>query len=476
MTVSEKITTPAACTAMGTTTYTAKVTVEGQEYTATTTRQDVAIDPSNHNNQIIKVNAEAATCTESGIQEHYKCSGCGKLYSDADGLTEITLEEVTIQALGHQWGEPVITFAEDGKTATAVVTCENDGNHTETPKAIVTSQVKTPSTCEAKGTTTYTATVEFNHNVYTAIKDVEDIAATGHKWGEPVITFSEDGKTATAVVICENDKTHTQKLDAKVTSQVKTPATKETMGITTYMASVEFAGKIYSVSEDMQDIPKVKPAETVEKVETQQLTETPESLKDTPYNTVEKIEKAMEEVVLQKIKEHNTGNEQKTITYDAVLMITENGVTRPATKEEVEARGGITIVIPYPAGTNRTDFVFTVAHMLTVDMAGMRAGDIETPQIMLTDAGLKVTLKGLSPVMVGYSKKAAPTEPTVPETTVPETTVPETTVPETTVPAKPNTPETGDEAPMMLWFLLGLVSACGVTVTALLRKKKGSVR
>ena len=234
----------------------------------------MVIDPTYHNQQIVKVDAKAPTCTESGVKEHYKCTGCGKLYSNVDGLTEITLEEVTIKA-------------------------------------------------------------------------------TGHKWSKPVITFSENGKTATAVVTCENDKAHTQKLDVKVTSQVKTPATKEIMGTTTYTAAAIFEGKTYTATKDVQDIPKVKPAETVEKVETEKLTEVPESLKETPYNTVEKIEKAMEKVVLKKISEQKTDNEQKTIIFDASLMITENGITRPATQEEVEARGGITIVIPYPAGTIR---------------------------------------------------------------------------------------------------------------------------
>ena len=168
--------------------------------------------------------------------------------------TERTKTVTDIAATGHKWGEPVITFTEDGKTATAVVTCENDKTHTKNLDAKVISQVKTKPTCETKGTTTYTATVKFNNKVYTATKDVEDIAATGHKWGEPVITFAEDGKTATAVVTCENDKTHTKNLDAKVISQVKTEPTCETKGTTTYTATVEFNSKIYTATKDVKDI------------------------------------------------------------------------------------------------------------------------------------------------------------------------------------------------------------------------------
>lgn len=40
--------------------------------------------------KIVKVEAKAATCTEDGNIEHYKCTGCGKLFSDKAGENEIT--------------------------------------------------------------------------------------------------------------------------------------------------------------------------------------------------------------------------------------------------------------------------------------------------------------------------------------------------------------------------------------------------
>ncbi len=44
----------------------------------------------------------SATCTATGVKAHYKCDFCGKIYSDAAGVTDKTLEELTIPALGHK--------------------------------------------------------------------------------------------------------------------------------------------------------------------------------------------------------------------------------------------------------------------------------------------------------------------------------------------------------------------------------------
>ena len=120
-------------------------------------------------------------------------------------------------------------------------------------------------------------------------------------------------------------------------------------------------------------------------------------------------------------------------------MITENGVRRPATKEEIEARGGITLTIPYPEGTDRENYIFAVAHMLTTAMNGMEAGDIEYPDFTLTEEGIRVTLKGLSPVMVAYTEKTA--APVKPETKPADKE------------KKEETPETGDESNMIPWIL-----------------------
>ena len=56
-----------------------------------------------HVHTLEKVEAKDPTCTETGLLEHYKCSECGKLFSDSEGKTETTLEQVTVKALGHDF-------------------------------------------------------------------------------------------------------------------------------------------------------------------------------------------------------------------------------------------------------------------------------------------------------------------------------------------------------------------------------------
>ena len=129
-----------------------------------------------------KTDAKAPTCTEDGNIEYWTCDICGKLFSDKDGTQEITIEDTIIKATGHNYDEPEWNWSEDGKTASATFTCQNDNSHKTTETAAVTSAVKTPATCTEKGVTTYTATVEFNGETYTATKDVTDIPATGHSY------------------------------------------------------------------------------------------------------------------------------------------------------------------------------------------------------------------------------------------------------------------------------------------------------
>ena len=268
-----------------------------------------------------------------------------------------------------------------------------------------------------------------------------------------------------------------KKQKAVVTSQVKIPATSETMGITTYTATINFNGKTYTATKDVQDIPLIKPEDNVENVIVDNdLTDVPESLMNTEFNTVEKIERAMSEIVLKDLGVENYNSDAKTLLYDVTLMITENGVSRPATKEELEARGGITVVIPYPTGTNKTDYDFTVAHMLTIDMGGMRVGNIEIPDITFTDDGLEVTLMGLSPVMVGYKKKVSVPGSSEPSKPVAPNKPTEQTEPTVSTAINANTgeqaPKTSDEGKVILWVILGIISLGGVVMLTITRKSK----
>ncbi len=57
------------------------------------------IDPDNH--ALVHHAAQAPTCTADGNIEYWRCSACGKFYSDAAHSQEITEPETVIKATGH---------------------------------------------------------------------------------------------------------------------------------------------------------------------------------------------------------------------------------------------------------------------------------------------------------------------------------------------------------------------------------------
>ena len=188
---------------------------------------------------------EASTASMSGYQ--YRC-----VVSNSAGSATSSAATLTVNEHVHEW---VVAWSWEGTKATATFTCEADATHQETPEVKVTSTVKTPATCTEAGVTTYAATVEFDGKTYTDTKDIADIPATGHDYGEPAWSWSEDGKEATATFTCKNDGSHQAAEDAAVTSAVKTPATCTEAGVTTYTATVEFDGKTYTDTKDVADIP-----------------------------------------------------------------------------------------------------------------------------------------------------------------------------------------------------------------------------
>ena len=194
-TVTNAVTTEATCETDGVRTYTAKVTFGGKEYTDTKTE---TLPATSH--QLTAVAEVPATCETAGVKAHWKCEVCGKLFSDAEGKTETTLEKLAIPATGHAYGEPVWKWNDDF-TASATFTCGNDDSHVETVNAAVTNEVTTEATCEADGVRTYTAKVTFEGKDYTDTK-TEVIPATGHDTelvGAKDATCTEDGYTGDEV-------------------------------------------------------------------------------------------------------------------------------------------------------------------------------------------------------------------------------------------------------------------------------------
>lgn len=72
-----------------------------------------------HTHSLTKVEAKAETCTEKGNKEYWRCSGCGKYFTDEAGTKETTLEALTISAKGHTY-----KYTDNGDGSTHEVTCE----------------------------------------------------------------------------------------------------------------------------------------------------------------------------------------------------------------------------------------------------------------------------------------------------------------------------------------------------------------
>ena len=203
---------------------------------------------------LTKTEAKAPTCTVVGNEAYWTCGNCGKYFSDGNGNTEIIKDSWIISAINHDWNDAVYTWSDDGSTCTATRTCKNDSAHTEKATATVTgAQTKAP-TCTQMGETTYTAAFEASWAM-TQTKVLADIPAIGHSYGEPVWSWSEDGKTCKVTFTCEKDETHKETPVVKVTSAVKKPATCTETGVTTYTATVEFNGQTYTDTKDVADIP-----------------------------------------------------------------------------------------------------------------------------------------------------------------------------------------------------------------------------
>ena len=202
---------------------------------------DLPNPPVGH--QLTAVEKVPATCETAGVEAYWKCSVCGKLFSDAEGKTETTLEKLAIPATGHAYGEPVWKWNDDF-TASATFTCGNDASHVKNVTAEVTSAVTTPAACETTGVRTYTAKVAFDGKDYTDTK-TEVIPATGHAYGTPVWKWTDNFK-ATATFTCANNDAHVKNVTATVTNAVTTEATCESTGVRTYTAKVTFEGKDYT--------------------------------------------------------------------------------------------------------------------------------------------------------------------------------------------------------------------------------------
>ena len=233
MTVDAEVTsesTSSSCEEDGTTTYTATVVLDETAYTATAS---VAVAATGHSYGEGVVTDP--TCTEDGYIT-YPCSVCGASYTEEGE-----------PATGHSYDEGAVTTeatcTEDGVLTYTCTAC--GASYTETIAATGHSYgegVVTDPTCTEAGYTTYTCTA--CGDTYTA----DETAALGHSYGEAAWAWTAvgDGYAAVATFTCANDSSHVETVEADVEVTATVDATYEAEGSITYTATATFNDAVYT--------------------------------------------------------------------------------------------------------------------------------------------------------------------------------------------------------------------------------------
>ncbi len=170
-----------------------------------------AAEEQPHTHDLTLVPQVDATCTEDGKKAHYTCSGCELLFSDAEGNTQVTAEDLVIPAAHaweeawttnetHHWHEctaencPITENSEkDGyaeHTFGDWVVAEDTSKHTrscscgkveEKSHAWNEGEETTPATCTKEGVKTITCTA-------CGATKTEAIAVVPHDWADATCT------------------------------------------------------------------------------------------------------------------------------------------------------------------------------------------------------------------------------------------------------------------------------------------------
>lgn len=147
----------------------------------------------------------------------------------------------TEPAAGHSYELTV-----DWEAETAELNCkEGDSKITADKLECSIKQETVEATCEEAGSITYTASVVYDGVTYTAEK-VEVIPAIGHSYKDVAFTWAVDNKSATAVLVCENDTAHTKEAEVVMTNKTTQEPTCTKKGVETYTATVTYDGNVYT--------------------------------------------------------------------------------------------------------------------------------------------------------------------------------------------------------------------------------------
>ena len=309
------------------------------------------------------------------------------------------------------------------------------------------------ATCTEAGVSTRTCTV-------CGAEETLTVPALGHKFGEWTVT-----KAATCTETGVSTRTCTVCGEAKETKDI--PALghkagtvyamdKDSHWLTCTVCGVALTKESHTYVQGVQCVCGLMKTSdsTVKKVEVK--ADVSSTVADNEkLNTPEKVKSTLQ---LEISRENNAITEKNTVMMEVTLTVTENGVSRPATKDDLTG-GRITVLLPYPsevAGDYRS-YSFTVAHLVTMAGCGKDVGTVEFPAAVMTADGLLVTLTGLSPVAISYTERSGSGGSGSGGSG--STTV-----------VKPTSANTADDSQMTIWMGSAILAAAAVVV--LTQKKK----
>lgn len=317
-------------------------------------------------------------------------------------------------------------------------------------------QVVSPATCTADGSRQRVCT-------RCGAVEVQTLPAAGHKFGEWTTTkeptCTETGTEKRTCSVCSKEETRV------IAALGHTPGTEVFVGENDHWnvckvchAVVNKTGHTY-VNGIQCVCGAVKSEDgTMKRIEVSDTITVPDTLRNNEkLNSEEKIKA---ELQLQISRKDSKNTAENTAVFDVRLMIitTVDGeqVETPATKADL-VNGRITVLLPYPEAiaANYSKYSFTVAHLVTMADCGLDVGTVEFPAVTKTASGLLVTLTGLSPVAISWTKSTNHYyyNPTA-------------------TPDKTDSANTADDSQMVLWLGSAVLAAAAVVV--LTRKKRVS--
>lgn len=99
-----------------------------------------------------------------------------------------------------------------------------------------------------------------------------------------------------------------------------------------------------------------------------------------------------------------------SVVWEVTIKVsTDGGNTWVDADKDNIPKDGVDVVLPYPEGTNKDNYDFTVSHLITQDWNGQVPGTVEYPAVTKADDGLKLHVMSASPFAVAWKEIAVNT-------------------------------------------------------------------